>query len=280
MNSHACIIGDAGGTSTDWRIVENEVIEQYKTSGFNAYTHSIEDFRADIIQTFGEKIEKGTPTYLYAAGVDTSEQSTEVIERLKSVFGDGLHVENDLLGVARSVCGKSPGNVCILGTGANACYYDGVGVDKVGASLGYVLGDEGSGAYLGKKLLAGVFRNRFSKKILKDFMEEFDLTAHNAIQRIYNQPKPNHFLASFATFIFNHRNERDMHDMIHQCFEDFFAAFFGDSLESDLPFSFAGSIAWYFSDILREVGKNCGVHIENIVQSPIAGLALYHQEYG
>ena len=280
MNNESFIVGDAGGTSTEWRVVNDGEIAQFETIGFNAYTHSVEDFRTDIIRIFGAQIEKEVPVYLYAAGVDTNEQSVDVREKLKDVFGENLYVENDLLGVARSLCGKRSGNVCILGTGANACLYDGQKVDKVGSSLGYVLGDEGSGAYLGKKLLVNVFRKRFSQKVCDIFEEEFSLTAHSSIQKIYNEPKPNHFLASFATFIFSLRKEREIYDMVYRSFEDFFDAFFGEQVASKDPFYFAGSIAWYFSDILRDVGNSRGIEIKKIAQSPVAGLVLYHQKYG
>ncbi len=280
MRGKSCIVGDAGGTSTQWRIIEDGNISQYETVGFNAYTHKIEDLKQSILETFKEKIDSSNPTYLYAAGVDTQEQRLETCKALQDVFGDSLIVENDLVGVARSLCGKESGNVCILGTGSNACLYDGNKVDKVGASLGYVLGDEGSGAHLGKNLMVGVYRNRFSKKIIECFQEQYHLTSHEAIQKIYNQLKPNHFLASFAPFVFEHRSDPEMHQMIFKSFKDFFNAYFGEKIETTLAFHFSGSIAWYFSDILRAVGSEIGITIGNIVQSPISGLALYHQKNG
>ncbi len=279
MDNHSFIIGDAGGTGTQWRLVENEEITQFETIGFNAYTHNIEDLLESIATTFGSRIKNGTPTYFYAAGIDTKGQAEDVKIALSLVFGENTHTYNDLVGVARSLCGKEKGNVCILGTGANACFYDGESVNKVGASLGYVLGDEGSGAYLGKKLLQKVFREQIASELINSFQQQFNITSHEVIERIYNQPKPNHFLASFAAFIFEHRNHAEIHDLISNAFIDFFEAFFGKNPTKKEPFHFSGSIAFYFSDILRQVGADLGFTIRNIVQSPISGLVLYHQQY-
>ena len=270
------IIADAGGTSTQWRVVVNGNIEQFETIGFNAYTHNLDDLKTSIRQTLGADTFH-TPTYFYAAGVDTLEQQKRVTESLSELFNDHLEVDNDLVGVARSLCGRDKGNVCILGTGSNACYYDGQHVSKVSSSLGYVLGDEGSGAYLGKKLMMGVFREHFGKEIITSFQHEYHLTSHEVIQRIYHEPRPNHFLASFATFIHKNKANPEMYALIKNAFEDYFDAFFSHSKEAETPFSFSGSIAWYFSDILREVAVSRGYFIKNIVQSPIAGLVLFHQ---
>lgn len=274
------IVGDAGGTSTQWRVVEGGNIQQFETIGFNAYTHNIDDLKSNILEIFGKKIEKELPVHFYSAGVDTDRQAEKVRKELSELFGHEVHVANDLLGVARSLCGKEEGNVCIMGTGANACFYDGQQVNKVSASLGYVLGDEGSGAYLGKKLMTGVFREQLPREVIDNFQEKYDLTSHQAIERIYHQPRPNHFLASFATFVYENRNHPDIYRLISSSLNDFFDAFFYSSEYHTKAFHFSGSIAYYFSDILREVGNERGFLIKNIVQSPVAGLVLYHQQYG
>lgn len=270
------IIADAGGTSTQWRVVTDGKIAQYETIGFNAYTHNLEDLKTSIRQTLGAD-SFTFPTFFYAAGVDTKEQQMQVGDSLAEIFTGSLEVENDLVGVARGLCGSDAGNVCILGTGSNACYYDGIEVSKVSASLGYVLGDEGSGAYLGKKLMMGVFREHFNREIVELFQREYSLTSHDVIQRIYHQSRPNHFLASFALFVHKNKSDPEMYLLIKEAFEDYFDAFFRNTDKEEIPFSFSGSIAWYFSDILRDVAGSRSYYIKNIVQSPIAGLVLYHQ---
>jgi len=270
------IVADAGGTSTQWRVVLNGKIDQFETIGFNAYTHNLEDLKTSIRQTLGAETFE-IPTYVYAAGIATQEQKEIVTKSLSEIFLSGLSVENDLIGVARGLCGREEGNACILGTGSNACYYDGVGVNSVSASLGYVLGDEGSGAHLGKKLMIGVFRGQFEKEIIESFQREYNLTSHDVIQRIYHQPRPNHFLASFALFVHKNRHHPEMYRLVINAFEAFFDGFFQQSDKLDIPFSFSGSIAWHFSDMLREVAGSKGLYLKSIVQSPVSGLVLYHQ---
>ncbi|WP_436517372.1 N-acetylglucosamine kinase [Ekhidna sp. To15] len=278
MANQTFIVGDAGGTGTQWRLVDDGSISQFETIGFNAYTHSIEDLKQSIVDTFGSKILPNIPTFFYAAGIDTAKQAVDVKQALEELFGERVYAHNDLIGVARSLCGKEAGNVCILGTGANACFYDGENVNKVSASLGYVLGDEGSGAHLGKKLLKAVFRNQVAEEVITAFQSQFNLTSDQVIRRIYDQPKPNHFLASFAPFVFENSHYPDVHEMIQSNFIDFFDAFFFENHHSKAPFYFSGSIALHFSDVLRQEGADRGITIKNIVQSPISGLVLYHQQ--
>jgi glucosamine kinase len=278
MDKPSFIVGDAGGTGTQWRVVREGKISQFETTGFNAYTHQIEDFKRSIQETIQSEL-GDLPAFLYAAGVDTLEQKQDVERALQGIFEESITVENDLIGVARSLCGDEKGNVCILGTGSNACFYDGQKVNKVSASLGYILGDEGSGAYLGKKLIMKIFRNQIDSEIVQKFTECFDLNSHQAIQQIYHQPKPNHFLASFAPFIYENRNHPEIYQLIYDAFCDFYVAFFSKEEYKKELFHFSGSIAFNFSDILRQVGSDRGFGIKNIVQSPIAGLVLYHQNH-
>lgn len=280
MKHSKFIVGDAGGTKTQWRVVDGESILQFEGDGFNAYTHSLSDFTQKMHQTLGKFLTEGIPIFLYAAGVDTEEQAEIVGKAISGISSGNVQVSNDLLGVARALCGENAGNVCILGTGANACYYDGSTANKVGSSLGYILGDEGSGAYLGKLFLKEVLRDRLSETVAEDFNREFGLTAHDVIQKLYNQPRPNRFLASFAPFILKHKNDPLVYRLIISAFHDFFNAFFPHVEESEEGFFFCGSIAHYFSDILRRVAADRGFSIQSIMQSPAAGLVLYHQTYG
>ncbi|MEP5614073.1 MAG: N-acetylglucosamine kinase [Cyclobacteriaceae bacterium] len=280
MGDSSFIVGDAGGTKTQWRVFREGKISQFSTIGFNAYTHNLEDLRESIAQNLSDELTVATPVYLYAAGVDTEEQKLEVENALREVLGQKLKVRNDLVGASRALCGDKPGNVCILGTGANACYYDGSTVNKVSASLGYVLGDEGSGAYLGKKLMMGVFREQISKDVIDAFQEEFNLTSHKVIQQIYHKPRPNHFLASFAPFVLKHKSNPEIYRLIYDAFVDFHHAFFFRNEHASEALHFSGSIAYHFSDVLRQVGLDKEFEIKNIVESPIAGLVLYHQDHG
>ena len=273
MSNQSFLVGDAGGTSTDWRLFQDDRISQFKTSGFNAYLSNLDSLIEDIKdQPFRfEEIER---TFFYAAGIETSEQKKLVLEKLGKLLPN-IKVENDLLGVARSLCGNDQGYIGILGTGSNACSYDGEKVDKVSASLGYILGDEGSGGNMGKRLLAKVFRKQLEQSLIDAFQDEFKLSSNIALETLYNHPSPNQYLASFSRFIERHKNHPEIYQLIYSSFNLFFDAFFPNV--KDLSIHFCGSIAHYFSDILRQVAIDRSFQIQNIVQSPIAGLVLYHQ---
>lgn len=274
--TNAFIVGDAGGTGTDWRLVIEDEITQIRTIGFNAYTHSMDNLLSDILKQESFKKNNHLPVFFYAAGVETEAQRVDIAEALSGFFSGPIQVENDLLAVARALCGDNEGYVGILGTGSNACHYDGTNVNNVSASLGYILGDEGSGAYLGKKLLAGIYRERFDEHILKEFKKQFAYSSSESIHILYNEPKPNHFLASFAKFVHAHRMSPEMFQLIHHSFQAYYEAFLIDVSHS-IPIHFSGSIAWAFGDQLRKVVNEKGLTVQNIVQSPIAGLVLYHQ---
>lgn len=280
MSSTSFIVGDAGGTSTSWRVVEGEKIKQIRSEGYNAHTHDLASLKENILRDLGDELKEERPVYLYAAGVGTQQQKSSLENELREYLGSPFHIESDLVGAARSLCGRDLGNVCILGTGSNACYYDGSKLSPVSASLGYVLGDEGSGAYLGKKLLVGICRVQLEKGLIEAFNEQYGLDYREIIRRVYQEPTPNQFLASFAHFLAKHKNHPEIYRLIYSAFEDFFHAFFFKDYEEKASHHFSGAIAFHFSDILRQVGSDLGYRIGNIVESPIAGLVLYHQNYG
>lgn len=273
MTTRSILIGDAGGTCTDWRLIKGDKIQQFSTGGFNLFTHSVRDFKKEIE---GLELEGLDEVYIYAAGADTDLQRKQLSKELKEVFGIDARVENDLLGAARATCGLDRGYVAILGTGANASYYNGTNVEKVSASLGYILGDEGSGAYLGKQLLKGVYRSMFSEEILSKFQERFHLPVDQAISTIYASDKPNQYLASFVPFIAEVKHNAEIYKLIYDAFGAFFDAFF-DGKKLELPIHFVGSIAYHFSDILRQVIMDRKFQVGTIIASPIAGLLLHHR---
>ena len=267
------LIGDAGGSKTDWRLVQDGKVKQFKTQGFNAFIHSAYDFKRQIAETI--KIDELQAFHVYCAGAHTPAQKRHIADTLEELYGLKPAVESDLLGAARATCGKEPGYVGILGTGSNASYYNGETVQRVSASLGYILGDEGGGAYLGKQLLRGVYRERFSKSLIDSFQETFELPHDKAIANLYAAAAPNHYLSSFVPFIEKHKNDPLMYRMIEGVFRDFFNAFFFEP-PTGATIHFVGSIAHIFSDILGAVAQEFAFHLGNIVASPIAGLVLYH----
>lgn len=268
------MIGDAGGTKTAWRLIHDDGVESYSSVGFNAFTHSLNDFRESIQRT--NEILKADEVHIYCAGADTDEQKEQIANDLAKVFSVKPAVENDLLGAARATCQRSKGYICILGTGANASYYNGSNVEKVSASLGYIMGDEGSGAYLGKRFLRSVYRGWFDTMITSRFQDQFKLPVDKAISELYNADHPNKYLASFVPFIADLQHEPQVSQLIQDSFRDFFIGFFKNQKVEE-PLHFVGSIAFHFSEFLNQVANDLNYQLGNIVKSPMDGLVSFHQ---
>jgi len=274
------LILDAGGSTTDWRLLGVDgSIEQGKTSGFNPVIQGIEECHVlakHLKETISDPVEK---VYYYGAGCITHEHKDSIGKCFQSQFLNAVvDVNDDLLGTARSLCGSTAGIACILGTGANSCYFDGANIAQHVQSLGYSLGDEGSGATMGKAILRSYCREEMPPDLLRSFKKRYNLDLGSIFENVYQKPKPNKFLASFTQFAFHHIKVPFMYKLVYGIFEEFVDDVLVkyDQLKT-LPIHFSGSIAFYFGSVLRHVGVEKGLTIVKIVESPIAGLALYHQ---
>ena len=274
------LIADAGGTNTSWRLLDDETIAQFNTRGYNPNTHQLSDFLSDIAPTFENIKLKVSKLYFYGASLYP--KSTVFRSQVSNLFPNAaLDVNNDLLGSCRSLSAKKPGFIGILGTGSAGCFYDGNSITNHVPSLGYSLGDEGSGAYLGRKLLNIALRNRLNTSMKKLFDKEFSLTKEKAYKHVYIEDAANAYLASFARFLLANKSDQQICELLKSGFKTYFEAYFMSMDDIyKYPFHFTGSIAYYFGDFLREVGAELNLTIGLTVQSPIAGLALYHQENG
>jgi N-acetylglucosamine kinase-like BadF-type ATPase len=185
----------------------------------------------------------------------------------------------DLLAAARALCGREPGIACILGTGSNSCLYDGEKIIDNVANLGWILADEGSGTYLGKRLVFDYFRREMPESLAQQFHARFPWTREEVLEKVYQLEKPGAFLASFAKFIFQHIKEPYCYQLAYRSLSDFFE---NNVMKyenyKNLKVHFTGSIGFYFSDILRQVANDKGITVKNILEGPIAGLTLYHQK--
>ena len=195
-----------------------------------------------------------------------------------------IHVESDMLGAARGLCGRQPGIVAILGTGSNSCFYDGRNLHPGIPALGYILGDEGSGAYIGKRLVGDILKHQLPDDICQLFFDETHETQANIIQRVYRTSMPNRYLASLSPFCARHREHPAIHDFLLDCFGQFFRRniipltsnhnLIAPSLST---VHFIGSIAHYYRAELSEAATCCGYSVGTILQSPLEGLIEYHQ---
>lgn len=275
------IIADSGGSKIDWRLLQSDgTIGQTHTPGFNPYYQPIDDLnntlRTAVVPIAKEKV---TEVYFYGAGVSSEKNQAVIREAFLSFFpGSKVEIGWDLLAAARALCGHEPGIACIMGTGSNSCLYDGKEITGNVANLGWILADEGSGANIGRKFLVDYLRQKFPTTLAKQFAERFPLTREEFLEKVYQQEKPSAFLASFMRFIFQHLDEPYCHKLVYNSFAEFYE---NNVMQyegyRDLKVHFTGSVAFYFSDILRQVANDKGITVKNILESPIAGLTLYHQ---
>jgi len=276
------IIADSGGSKTDWRLLNsNNSIGQANTAGFNPYYQPIEHLDKMVSESIAPIVKEEVSTiFFYGSGV-SSEKNQKVIKEVFLKYFPKATVEIgwDLLAAARALCGHEPGIACIIGTGSNSCLYDGKDITGNIANLGWILADEASGANIGKKFLVDYLRKKFPASLEKAFAERFPFTREEFLEKVYQHEKPSAFLASFMRFIFQHLKEQYCYQLVY----DSFAEFYDNNVipypnSKNLKVHFTGSVSFYFSDILRQVANDKGITVKNILESPIAGLTLYHSE--
>ena len=274
------LIAESGSTKTDWRAVDTTgKIEQFITKGFNPFHQKSESIAAEIKQNLLPALHAAiNEVHFYGAGCSSEVMCAVVETGLKECFpGAKIFVEHDLLAAARGLCGRGPGIACILGTGSNSCVFDGINITANIPALGYILGDEGSGSYMGKRFIADFLIGKLPDKLAKDFSEKSGLNKDKILDAVYLQPMPNRFLASFGKFIFQRMDEPYVMNLVRQSFIDFFDRYVCryPGYQS-LPVHFTGSIAFYFSKILKDVADEKKVRVGRIIESPAAALLLYH----
>lgn len=276
------IIADSGSSKIDWRLIRRDgSISQASCPGFNPYYQPLNDLRTSLRDELMPKVDEAVAKiFFYGTGVSSEKNQHDVRGIFLEFFpGAQVDIEWDLLAAARALCGTEPGIACILGTGSNSCYYDGVKIAGQVANLGWILADEASGADLGKKLLVDYLRNKMPAKLAEQFHQRFPFSREEFLSRIYQQEKPSTFLATFSKFIFQHLKEPYCYELVYQAF----SAFYENNVMKYEAYQtkkvhFVGSIAFYYSDLLRQVANDKGITVRNILEAPIAGLTLYHKK--
>ena len=277
------LIADGGSTKADWILLDKsgEVVLKTRTGGLNPAVFSIDLMKNRINENEEFKIykEKVSEVYFYGAGCGT-EKPTELLKSIfESFFVNAkVVVKEDTYAAAYAVTTK-PGIVCILGTGSNSCYFDGEKVDVRIPSLGYILMDEASGNYFGKKLLRDYYYNKMPKKVAALFEEQFNVEADTIKRNIYKEENPNTYLATFAEFLL--RNERTAYynKVLRKGIVEFFENRILTYKEcEEVPVHFVGSIAFFGKDIIEDVANYYKIVVGKIVRRPIDGLIEYHRE--
>ena len=278
------LVADSGSTKTDWRAVaSNGAEKKFTTAGINPFHQRGDDIESIIRNNDVSSLEdQVTKVYFYGAGCNYEDKIRIVSDAIGSIF-TGAHIEihHDLIAAARALCGRREGISCILGTGSNSCYYDGVNIARNRPSLGYVLGDEGSGAYIGKKFIQDFLYGKIPPSVHNKFIQEYpDLSIDKILDKVYSGYLPNRYLASFSEFVQANISNPYLHGLVYECFYAFLDNHVCkyDSYK-ELPTHFVGSIAFYFQDILKRVAKDTGVKVGKIIKSPIEGLTHYHTQH-
>lgn len=278
----AILIADSGSTKTDWVLLDNNnVIFQYQTIGFNPYFQSSEDIddelKQKLIPVLLDQLHKVDHVHYYGAGCSTTDKIQVIKQGLYLAFGN-LHfdVNHDLLAAARALCGKEKGIACILGTGSNSCLYDGKEIIENVPSVGFMFGDHGSGAVIGKTFV----QYYFDKKLPHHLEVAFENAGYHReiiLENVYKRPMPSRYLASINNFVKEFNNDSYIRDLIRSCFIDFFDGQVSKYTNAkSLPVNSVGSIGYYYKDLLAEAAKEKGFTIGNIIKSPIDGLIKYH----
>lgn len=277
------LIADCGSTKIDWCLLNNDKVEkQVFTLGVNAVMLTEEEMRQrfaeQLMPEMAEYAGKIDAVYFYGAGCIAPEVCGNVARAIRSnIPAPVIEVYTDLLAAARALCGRERGIACIMGTGSNSCLYDGTSIVANVSPLGFILGDEGSGAVLGRLFLGDVLKKQLPAEVCARFLDEYDLDLLTIIKRVYKEPQPNRFLASVTPFISRNIDVPQIHDMVLGSFR----AFFRRNIKQyeayrRLKVNFIGSIAYYFRPVLEEAAAAEGCTVDNIVKSPMEGLIKFH----
>lgn len=273
------IIADSSSTRTEWVLVDGDkVVEHAFTSGMNPYfqtrreiSHTI---RLELPEAFFKR--RWEHVYFYGAGCANKEKTKVMESSLVAQFKTPVTVESDLLGAARGLLVRRPGLACILGTGSNSCLYDGHEIVKTVSSLGYILGDEGSSAYLGKTLIADMLKGIAPQRLTQEFYEHFNVTPNMLMDDIYTYKMPSRTLARYSTFLAQNLENEYVYQLVYAAFMRFFSRNITAYDFANNPISFVGSTCVTYRDILYRAADEFGAVIDKVIPASMPGLIEYH----
>jgi|SRR6478609_1643523 len=278
----ALLIADSGSTKCEWQLLYNGKKKKIFTTGISPYFLNTGQIEALLQKELLPKL-KNIPVekiFYYGTGLKDDANKKLINAVLKKIFPQSkTEVQTDLLGAARALSQNEKGICCILGTGSNSCYYNGKKILKNSPGIGYVLGDEGSGAYLGKKVIQYALYNTFDEELMLAFNKKYNTNADEIIMNVYTKPQPNRYLASFALFLAENRGHYMIENIIEDGLNDFFFTHIVKYSESWLyPIHFTGSIAFGFKDVLKALCSSYQLEAGTILKQPMDGLLKYHTQ--
>jgi glucosamine kinase len=274
------LIADSGSTKAEWCLVDGKKKKTIFTQGLSPYFLTSEQIQTVIEQELKPKMKQVEPDeiFFYGTGCSSPDNSKLVKKALQKVFPKAkIAIDHDLMGAAKALCGTEKGIACILGTGSNSCFYNGKKIVKNSPGLGYVLGDEGSGAYLGKKVIQYFLYNTFDEDLMDRFTARFNTSSYEILEAVYKKPLPNRYLASYAIFLAENRGHYMIENIIEDGFNDFFFNHIYKYRESwTLPINFIGSVAYGFKDVLKDMCNSYELQLGKVLKKPMDGLVKYH----
>lgn len=276
------ILVEAGATKSAWRILDADgnIVREFFRMGMNVSTMRMEDILRNISEAFEtENLGGCDGFYLYAAGVVTEPIRKEITDYVRSISGIGsIDVQDDLVGAARAVCGHQPGIAAILGTGSNACFYDGTSISRKVYSGGFIIGDEGSAATLGKLFLSDFIKNLVPAEVAEDFSKEFKADYASIVEGVYRSESPSGYLGSLAPFIVRHKDNPYVRNLIYANFEAFADRILLKYDVENYPVGVVGGFGYACRDIVEPVLTRKGIRLTCILKAPIEGLCRYHSK--
>ena len=276
------LIADSGSTKTDWVLVDGKNEIFFSTEGINPLFIDKAKVESEIKNNFpiAYLLNKVKKVFLYAPGCSIKERANLIKEPLSTIFESAIiEVESDLLGAGRSLFMQKEGIVCILGTGSSSAFYNGETIVQKTNSLGYILGDEASGANLGLEFIKLYLNNLLDKETHDLFYKTYKMNTKDVINKVYKEAYPNRFLASFSPFLLANLHIESIRNLVKKSLSIFIERHILAYPESrEIPISFVGSIAFYFKDLLEEVAKEYNIEVDKISQKPISDLLEYHKQ--
>ena len=274
------LIADSGSTKVDWRaILEDGTVKSISTEGINPVFQTkdyiVDIFKTKLLPELGPDVKE---IFFYGAGILSAELSQTLSDAFREVFPQSVcYAASDFLAAARALCGREAGIACILGTGGNTSFYDGNEIVKGVKAGGFILGDEASGGVLGKKLVSDFIKGLLPKEIEEEFVKRYDLDYPKIVAKVYKEPLPSRFLASFSPFINEFRAHPHIDNLLRTSFDEFITRNIYQYDYKNYSVNLVGSVAYYYQDILKEVAEKRGVTIGKILKTPIEGLIEYHK---
>lgn len=277
------IIADSSASRTEWVLVDgNTVVEHAFTKGLNPFFQSRRDIshsiRLELPEAFLKK--RWEHIYFYGAGCSNNDKKKIVEASLVAQFKTPVTVESDLLGAARGLLINEPGIACILGSGSNSCYYDGKQIVRNVRSLGFVLGDEGSASYIGKRFVSDCLKDIAPEQLRNSFYEYINKTPDEIMASVYENTLPGNMLSVYSRFLMDKLEMDYVYDIVYSSINDFFTRNVAQYNYRDLNVCFVGSNACAYSGVLNEVAKKFGITIRKILPSSVPGLVRYHATNG